>query len=149
MSTYSQIHIHAVFAVKNRARLIDETWRGNLYKYITGIIQNHGHKMLAINGADDHVHILFGQNPMQSVSDLMRDVKRDSSKWVNENKFTRDAFGWQNGYGAFSYSLSLIEKVAEYIRNQEKHHANISFLDEYKKILDNLGIAYKGEYLLD
>ena len=149
MSTYTQIHIHAIFAVKNRARLIDETWRKNLYKYITGIIQNHGHKLLAINGADDHVHILFGQNPTQSLSDIMRDVKRDSSKWVNENTFTHDAFGWQNGYGAFSYSHSQIEKVAEYIRNQETHHAEISFLEEYKNILENLGIAYKDGYLFE
>jgi len=148
MSTYTQIYIHAVFAVKHRERFIDESWRENLYRYITGIVQNHGHKMLAINGTDDHVHMLFGFNPAQSFSDIMREVKRDSTKWINENRFTQAAFGWQSGYGAFSYSKSQIGKVVKYIANQETRHAEISFLDEYKKILDDFGIEYKDEYLL-
>jgi len=147
MSTYTQIHIQAVFAVKQRERLISEDWRENLYRYITGIVQNHGHDMLAINGTDDHVHMLFGLNPAQSLSDIIRDVKRDSTKWVNENKFTQGALGWQSGYGAFSYSKSQVDKAVAYIKNQKSRHSENSFMDEYKKILDDLGIAYKDEFL--
>ena len=105
--------------------------------------------MLAINGTDDHVHILFGLSPKQSVSDIMREIKRDSSKWINENAFVSGGFAWQNGYGAFSYSKSQVGQVTRYIAKQKTHHEQISFLDEYKKTLEDLGITYKEEYLLE
>jgi len=116
---------------------------------MTGIIQNHGHKVLAIGGVEDHVHMLFGFNPTQSLSDVMREVKRDSSKWIRANRFTHGVFNWQSGYGAFSYSKSQIDSVVKYIMNQEIHHRKRSFFDEYKKILDNLGVGYKEQYLLE
>lgn len=105
-NTYTQIHIHVIFAIQNRLSLISKSWEKRLYQYITGIIQNHGHKLLSINGMPDHIHILFGMRPSQSLSDLMRDVKGDSSLWINENKFVAGKFSWQEGYGAFSYSKS-------------------------------------------
>ena len=134
-NTYTQIHIHAVFAVQNRISLISKTWEQRLYQYITGIIQNHGHKLLTINGMPDHIHFLFGMRPTQSLSDLMRDVKGDSSLWINKNKFAAGKFSWQEGYGGFSYSKSQITAVANYIEKQELHHKKITFIEEYTKIL--------------
>ena len=111
-NTYTQIHIHFVFAVKFRNGIIQsKEWKDSLYKYITGIIQkNNGHKLLSINGMPDHIHILIGIRPSQSVSDLMKDVKQGSSLWINENKLAKCHFEWQEGYGAFSYSKSQIPK---------------------------------------
>ncbi|ASB49112.1 IS200/IS605 family transposase [Alkalitalea saponilacus] len=146
-NTYTQIHIHAVFAVKNRLSLISKLWEQRLYQYITGIIQNHGHKMLSINGMPDHVHILFGMRPIQSLSDLMRDVKGDSSLWINESKFVAGKFSWQDGYGAFSYSKSQIPAVASYIENQKTHHQKKSFMEEYTKILKDFEIEYDEKYI--
>jgi putative transposase len=146
-NTYTQIHIHAIFAVQNRASLISKLWEQRLYQYITGIIQNHGHKMLTINGMPDHVHILFGFRPSQSLSDLMRDVKGDSSLWIKENKFVNGKFSWQEGYGAFSYSKSQISAVATYIENQEQHHNQKSFIEEYTKILRDFEIEFEDKYI--
>src|SRR6478752_4508131 len=126
-NTYTQIHIHAVFAVKNRTGLIQKEWKDELYKYITGIIQNHKHKVLAINGMPDHLYILFGMRPTQSLSDLMQDVKGSSSKWINDKKFVKGHFEWQEGYGAFSYSKSHVTNVISYIENQETHHREQTF----------------------
>src|SRR5699024_5842704 len=121
-NTYTQIHIHAVFAVRNRLSLINESWEEELYKYITGIIQNQGHKLLAINGMPDHLHILFGMRPVQSLSELMQDIKGDSSKWINNKRLVKGRFSWQAGYGAFSYAKSQLPNVIRYIENQKKHH---------------------------
>ncbi len=129
-NTYTQIHIHAVFSVQNRICLISDSWKDQLYRYITGIIQNNGHKLLIINGMPDHIHILFGFRPTQSLSDLMQDVKGDSSRWINEKKLIKGRFSWQEGYGAFSYSKSHVSSVIKYIQNQEIHHRRLSFLEE-------------------
>jgi putative transposase len=146
-NTYTQIHIHAVFAVQNRTSLISKSWENRLYQYITGIIQNCGHKMLAINGMPDHVHLLFGMRPTQSISDLMRDIKGDSSLWINENKFVAGKFSWQEGFGAFSYSKSQISAVASYIENQELHHRKKSFTEEYTKMLQDFDIVFDEKYI--
>ncbi len=146
-NTYTQIHIHAVFAVQNRISLITETWKDRLYQYITGIIQNNDHKLLTINGMPDHLHILFGLRPSQSLSDLMQDIKGDSSRWINQNGFITGRFSWQEGYGAFSYSKSQVSRVENYIENQERHHRKRTFLEEYRKILDDFGIEYNERYL--
>lgn len=148
-NTYTQIHIHAVFAVKNRISLISKSWEQRLYQSITGIIQNHNHKLIAINGMSDHLHILFGMRPTQSLSDLMRDVKGDSSLWTNENKFVTGKFSWQEGYGAFSYSKSQISAVATYIENQELHHKKKTFIEEYSKMLIDFGIEYDKNYIFE
>ena len=146
-NTYTQIHIHVVFAVQNRYSLINKSWQDRLYQYIIGIIQNHGHKVLSIGGMPDHVHILFGFRPTQSLSALMQNVKRDSSEWINENRFVMGKFSWQDGYGGFSYSKSQISQVASYIENQEKHHAKRTFLEEYTKILQDFGLEYDERYI--
>lgn len=146
-NTYTQIHIHAVFAVKYRKSVIDTVWKNRLYKYITGIVQNHGHKLLAINGMPDHVHLFFGMRPTQSLSDLMRLVKGESSEWINNERLTPALFRWQEGYGAFSYAKKEIPVVCNYIDNQEEHHKRESFLEEYETLLNEFGIEYKKEYL--
>jgi putative transposase len=146
-NTYTQIHIHAVFAVQNRFSLISKTWEQRLFQYITGIIQNKGHKVLSINGMPDHIHILFGMRPSESLADLMRDIKCDSTFWINENKLISGKFSWQQGYGAFSYSKSQIHAVANYIENQEVHHRKKTFIEEYKKILNDFGIEYDERYI--
>lgn len=146
-NTYTQIHIHFVFAVKYRAALIQKDWKENLHKYMTGIIQNNGHKMLQINSMPDHVHILTGLRPDQSISSLMQNLKSESSKWIKDEGFCNAKFSWQEGYGAFSYSKSQLGEVIRYIQNQEKHHKTESFLDEYKKMLTNFEIEWNQEYI--
>ncbi len=146
-NTYTQIHIQTVFAVSNRQSLIQQDWKNELYAYMSGIIENHTHKVLAINGMSDHIHLFFGFRPTQSLSDLMRIVKGESSEWVNKNRLTKSRFSWQNGYGAFSYSKSDVQNVIRYIKDQEKHHATKSFKKEYIEHLDNFGIEYDERYL--
>ena len=146
-NTFTQIHIHAVFAVQNRISLINKSWQDRLYKYIIAIIQKHGHKVLSIGGMPDHIHILFGFRPTQALSELIQEVKRDSSEWINKEKLVRGRFSWQEGYGAFSYSKSHISKVANYIETQEKHHKKRSFLEEYKKILKDFDLEYDEQYI--
>ena len=121
-NTYTQIHLQLVFAVKYRAALIHKSWKDELYKYITGIIQNNSHKLLGINGIEDHIHIMVGFRTHQSLADLLQDIKTNSSKWINEKKFIGKKFNWQEGYGAFSYSKSHLKNVLTYIENQEVHH---------------------------
>ena len=145
-NTYTEIHIHFVFAVKYRKCLIHKDWKADLYKYITGIIQNNDHKLIIINGIEDHVHILVGLRPTQSISDLMKDVKQFSSKWINDNKLVKGKFEWQGGFGAFSYSKSHLKNVIKYIENQEEHHKKQTFVEEYKETLDKFEVDYKKEY---
>lgn len=147
-NTYTQIHIQAVFAVQNRQSLINPEWKDELYKYITGIIQSYNHKMLQINGMPDHIHIFFGMRPTQSLSDLMKQVKQDSSKWINTKGFVNGKFSWQEGYGAFSYSKSHILRVIKYITNQEEHHKTKTFANEYLELLKESGIDYDERYIL-
>jgi REP element-mobilizing transposase RayT len=146
-NTFTQIHIHTVFAVQNRISLINSAWQNQLYKYITTIVQKYGHKILSIGGMPDHIHILFGFRPTQALSNLMQEVKRDSSEWINKEKLVMGRFSWQEGYGAFSYSKSHISQVANYIENQAEHHKKTSFADEYKKILQDFDIQYDEQYI--
>lgn len=146
-NTYTQLHIHVVFSVQNRASLIRRSFKKDLYKYITGIIQNNGHKLLAINGTSDHIHILIGLKPNQSLSNLMQDIKGDSSKWINKNGFTIERFRWQEGYGAFSYSKSQVNNVINYIKNQETHHHRKSFIEEYNEFLKEFEIPFDERYI--
>jgi REP element-mobilizing transposase RayT len=146
-NTYTQIHIHGIFAVQNRTSLITESWQNELYKYITGIVQNHGHKMLQIGGISDHVHILFGMRPVESLSYLMKAIKGESSEWINQNHFVRGRFSWQEGYGAFSYSKSQLNNVIRYIANQPEHHKKRDMVMEYIEFLKMFGIEYDEKYI--
>lgn len=148
-NTYTQLYTHVVFSVKGRGNLIGKSWKNKLYKYITGIIKKNGHKLLAINGMPDHIHILMGVKPNQSLSDLMQDIKAYSAKWINQNRFVVGQFSWQLGYGAFSYSRSQIDRVIKYIMNQEVHHARVSFKREYVTLLKAFGIDYNERYLFN
>jgi putative transposase len=146
-NTYTQIHIQAVFAVQNRHCVISSQWKDELYKYITGIVQNHNHKLLAINGMPDHVHILFGMRPTQSLSELMQDIKGHSSKWINEKRFVAGKFSWQEGFGAFSYSKSQLPQVINYIEKQQLHHGKKTFLQEYNEFLAEFEVDYDERYI--
>ncbi|OBX21691.1 MULTISPECIES: IS200/IS605 family transposase [Bizionia] len=147
-NTYTQIHIQTVFAVKNRQSLIQYEWEDELYKYMTGIIQNNGHKVLQVNGVSGYIHIVFGMRPVQSLSDLMKQVKQDSLRWINNKGFLKEKFSWQAGYSAFSYSKSEVSNVVNYIKNQEQHHKTITFQDEYLQLLKDLNMDYDERYIL-
>jgi putative transposase len=146
-NTYTQIHIHAVFAVKYRDALIRNSWSENLKKYISAIVRDNDHKVLAVNNMEDHFHLFFGMRTHQSIADLMRIVKGESSEWINNNKFCRSKFRWQEGYGAFSYCRDKVNTVIDYVRNQQLHHENKSFLVEYRELLEEFGIEYDPKYI--
>ncbi len=146
-NTFTQIHIQVVFSVQNRYCIIRKNWEEELYKYITGILTNNGHKVLAINGMPDHIHILFGMRPVQSLSDLMQDIKGSSSTWINNKKLAAGHFSWQEGFGAFSYGKSQIPRVIKYILNQKEHHKTRTFTEEYLDFLDKFEIPYDERYI--
>ncbi|CAG5069703.1 hypothetical protein DYBT9623_02440 [Dyadobacter sp. CECT 9623] len=148
-NTYSQVHLQFVFTPKYRAALIDPAWETELYKYITGIVQKNKHKMLAINGTEDHVHMFIGFQTTQSIASLMQDVKADSSQWINSREYCGSRFEWQIGYGVFSYSKSAVNNVIRYIQNQKEHHRKVEFLDEYMKILEEFAVDYNEAYIFE
>ncbi|MFN5169548.1 MAG: IS200/IS605 family transposase [Cyclobacteriaceae bacterium] len=149
MSTYSQIYIQVVFAVKNRNAQIHAAWEEQLYKYITGIIRNKGQKLLAINGMPDHIHILIGMKPTCCLSDLVREIKKASNAFINEQGFSPFKFEWQEGFGAFSYSHSALDDVIGYIMNQKEHHRQVPFQDEYKEFLNSFHVEHDDRYLFN
>jgi len=146
-NTYTQLHIQFVFAVKYRAALIQKEWKEELHKYITGIVSPKDHKMLQINSMPDHIHILIGMRPAQSISSLVQNIKTESAKWIKEKKFCASSFAWQEGYGAFSYSKNNVQDVIRYIQNQEAHHRKETFLDEYRHFLRVFEIEYEEQYI--
>jgi putative transposase len=148
-NTYSQITIQLIFAVKNRDAMITQSFREPLHQYITGIIKNQNQKLLAINSVSDHIHILIGQSPSCCLSDLVREIKSESSRHINENKLSKFRFYWQEGFGAFSYSRSQRDDVIHYIINQENHHKTRTFREEYLDFLTKFEIEFKNEYLFD
>ena len=145
--TFSQIYIQIVFAVKGRNSLIHKNWEEELYKYITGIVQNKGQKMLAINGVQDHIHIFIGMKPSCRLSDLVREIKKSSNNFIKDKRFTKYNFEWQEGYGAFSYSHSALDNVIKYVNNQKEHHRKKTFKEEYLDFLEKFNIEFKNEYL--
>lgn len=146
-NTYTQIYIQYVFAVQNRISLIKNEWKDELYKYMTGIINQHEHKLLSIGGMTDHIHALVSMHPKQAPSDLMYELKRSSSLWINENKFVVGKFSWQECFGAFSYSQSQISRVSKYIENQETHHKKKTFREEYLDFLKAFNIEFDERYV--
>jgi len=148
-NTYTQIYVQIVFAVQGRQNLISEGIREKVEKYICGIVSNKKSKPIAIYCNPDHLHILIGLHPSISVSDMARDIKANSSKWMNEEKMIIGKFKWQEGFGAFSYSKSQIDAVVKYIANQPEHHKKATFKDEYIQFLKNFEIEYNEKYLYE
>ena len=147
--TYSQINIHIVFAVQGRQNLLQKPWRDKVFKYMCGIIKNKGHKPIIVNGVSDHVHAFIGLRPVMALSDLVRDVKNNSTNFINDNKWVKSRFCWQEGYGAFSYSNSQIPYVYNYILNQESHHSKQTFQDEYLDFLKRFEVEHDVKYLFE
>jgi REP element-mobilizing transposase RayT len=147
--TFSQIYIQVVFAVKGRENLIAKLWKDELNKYIAGIIKGKEQKPIIVNGMPDHIHAFIGLRPPKAISDLVRDIKNNSSNFINEKKFVSGKFSWQEGYGAFSYSHSHIQNVYNYILNQEQHHKKRTFKEEYVELMKKFEIEYKEKYLFE
>ncbi len=148
-NTFSKIYIHLVFSVKGRQNLIQKRWKEELHKYICGIVKGKEQKVYAIGGISDHVHILVSIKPNITISDLVRDIKPNSSKWINEKGFVKGKFQWQEGFGAFSYAQSQLDTLIAYINNQEQHHQQKSFKTEYLDLLQKFDIIYDENYLFE
>lgn len=147
--TFSQIYIQVVFAVKGRENLIGDSWKTYLHKYIAGIVKGKGQKSIIVNGMPDHIHAFIGLKPAMPIADLVRDIKNNSSNFINTQKFVKGKFAWQEEYGAFSYSHSHIEKVYDYILNQEKHNKKKTFKMEYIQFLKKFEVEYNEKYLFE
>ena len=148
-NTYTQCYFHLIFAVKSRNSLIKRSWKNQLEMFISGIIKNHKHKLLAIGSMPDHIHIFIGYNMNELIPDLVEEIKTSSNGWIRNNHLSPFKFEWQKGYGAFTYSHSQIDAVVKYIMNQERHHQKQSFKEEYLEILRKNEIAFKNEYVFD
>ena len=148
-NTYTQMNVHAVFSVKGRGNFLSKKWSGQLYKYIAGTLKETKNYSLAVGGYKDHVHIFFELNPTISVSDILKNVKSKSSKWINTKGFVAGKFEWQSGYGAFTYSRSQRNDVINYIMKQDEHHGRSSFKDEYLELLRKNEIKYEDAYLFE
>ena len=146
-NTYNQVYIHIVFAVKYRKAVIAQSWRQELYNYIIGLIGNRGHKVYAIGGVSDHIHILISLSPKQAISELVLEVKRASTLWIKEKGYVKHRFAWQGGFGVFSYGKSQIDRVVRYIQNQESHHARQTFMKEYVSFLKLFNVEYDEKYI--
>ncbi len=147
--TFSQVYIQVVFAVKDRENLISKTWKDELHKYIAGTIKSKEQKPIIVNGMPDHIHAFIGLRPSMPISELVREIKNNSTNFINEKKMVRGKFSWQEGYGAFSYGHSQISKVYDYILNQEEHHKNKTFREEYIGFLKKFEIDFDEKYLFE
>jgi REP element-mobilizing transposase RayT len=147
--TYTKIYIHVVFVVKGRENIISSRWKDDLYKYINGIITNNDQKLMIINGMPDHVHLLIGIKPSIAISDLVRDIKANSSRFINEKRWVRGKFEWQHGFGAFSCNPVDLDDIINYIKNQEEHHKKKPFREEYLDILNQNYVDFKSEYIFE
>ena len=147
--TFSQIYIQYIFTVKGRENLLQKPWRAEVFKYVAGIIRKKNQKPIIVNGVEDHIHVFVGIKPSINISDLVRDIKNGSSNFINEQKFLKGKFSWQEGYGAFSYAHSQVENVYQYIANQEEHHRKKTFKEEYLEFLHRFDIEYNEKYLFE
>lgn len=147
--TFSQIYIQVVFAVKGRENLLQKPWRDEVFKYMAGIIKVKSQKPIIVNGVGDHVHLFIGLKPSMCLSDLVRDIKNNTTNFINNKKLIKSKFAWQEGYGAFSYSHSQMHIVYQYILNQEEHHRRKSFKEEYLEFLERFEIEHDEKYLFE
>ncbi len=148
-NTFSQIYLQFVFAVKHREALIAREHKDELHKYITGLVQNRKAKMLGVHCMPDHTHLFVGYKPTVLISDFVKEIKVESNEFINDKKWVKGRFGWQEGYGVFSYSHSHIDKVINYVLNQEKHHQKKNFGQEYHELLEKFDISFEENYLFD
>jgi len=147
--TFSQIYIQIVFAVNGRENLLQKPWSDEVFKYMSGIIKGKNQKPIIVNGVSNHVHLFIGLKPSMAISDLVRDVKNNSSNFINEQRFVRGKFSWQEGFGSFSYAHSQIEQVYQYILKQEEHHQKKTFREEYLDFLNKFEVEFDEKYLFD
>jgi putative transposase len=147
--TFTQLYAQIIFAVKGRENLLQKPWRDEIFKYISGIIKGKNQKSIIVNGVSDHIHALVGFKPVVSLSDLIRDMKNNSTNFINKNGYIKGKFMWQEGYGAFTYSHSQIDKVYNYILKQENHHHKKTFKEEYLEFLKKYEIEYNDKYLFE
>ena len=147
--THSNILFHIVFSTKRRYPIIHEALEPELYQYISGIISGEGGHVLAINGTPDHIHIIVRLKPKHIIPDLLRRIKANSSKWLNEHRKIKGKFSWQTGYGIFSVSESQLGAVISYVGNQKGHHREKTFQVEFVGMLDKHGVDYDPQYLWD
>ena len=147
--TFSQGYIPIVFAVKGRENLIGKTWKDELHKYIAGVIKGKEQKSIIVNGVQDHIHAFIGLRPSASISDIVRDIKNNSTNFINERRLVQGKFSWLEGYGAFSYGHSQIEKVYNYILTQEEHHKKTTFREEYIGFLNKFEVPFEERYLFE
>lgn len=147
--TFSQIYIQVVFAVKGRDNLLQKPWRDEVFKYMAGIIKGKNQKPIIVNGVADHVHLFIGLRPSMCLSDLVRDIKNNTTNFIKDKKFLNSEFFWQEGYGAFSYSHSQLDNVYQYILKQEEHHRKRTFKEEYLEFLEKFEIEHDDKYLFE
>ena len=147
--TYTQLYVHIVFAVKSRQALIPNAHKAEIHQYITGIVTNRKQKMIQINSMPDHIHIFVGITPDIAISDLVRDIKVSTTKFINQKRWVVGQFRWQEGFGAFTYSHSQLGDVVTYIQNQEKHHSHRTFREEYLDLLKRFDVPYNEKYVFD
>ena len=147
--TYTQLYIHIIFAVKGRQSIIPKQHKDELHRYITGIIDGKNQTVIQINSMSDHIHILVGITPDIAISDLVRDIKANSSKFINKQRWIAGRFEWQTGFAAFSYAHSQLNTVARYIKNQEEHHSRQTFREEYLAFLERFDVSYNPKYVFD
>jgi len=148
-NTFTRLYVHIIYSTKGREKIFPKKHKDEIQKYITGIIQKRGHKLIVINNMPDHIHIFIGLNPSRAISDLVRDIKQNSTKFIKKNRMLIGSFAWQEGYGAFSYSYSQIDEVVKYIKNQEEHHRKKTFKEEYLEFLEKFGVEYDIRYVFD
>lgn len=148
-NTYSQIYLHFVFAVKYRQSLIPKEHKDELHKYIAALAQNRKAKMLAVHCMPDHIHLFVGYKPAVSIPDFVKEIKVESTEFINEKGWIKQRFHWQEGYAVFSYSQSHISTVINYIQNQEKQHEKKTFKREYHQLLENFNVQYEERFLFD
>ena len=148
MSSFRQIFYHIIFGTKYRQPTIDEPYCRELYQYISGVIKNKNCHLYRINGVEDHVHLFSDLHPVVSLSDYIKDIKVSTSLWMKESGKFPQFEAWQEGYGAFTYSLKEKDVIINYIKNQKEHHRTESFHDEFKRLLTENGVAFEEKYLL-
>ena len=149
MSTYTNIRVHFVWSTKNREPLIAQKFESELHAYLGGILRKRKHLLISAGGMEDHIHLLVGMHPQQSISDLARDMKANSSSWIHDHQEGLSGFAWQAGYGAFSVSQSSVPAVVRYIENQREHHKILSFQEEFISMLKHHEISYDERYIWD